>query len=149
MLALKADVRGSEQEELVREIYRAAAEMKDVLSEDHLLLLEQWVNAYKKVSEPILKQIKEEIGMEFIATTISEHIFHEGLLQGKAEGIAEGIAQGETRGEAKGLLEGQIKMLDMFHQVGLVSDEQYQLMLQPLRQQLAELTDSGSPSESS
>ncbi len=142
MLALKADDRGVNREELVREIYRAAAEMKDALSEEHLLLLEQWVNAYKKVSEPILERIKQEIGMEFIATTISEHIFHEGLLQGKAEGIAEGIAKGEARGEARGEIEGQIKMLDMFHQLGLVSDEQFQLMIQPLRQQLAELTDS-------
>jgi flagellar biosynthesis/type III secretory pathway protein FliH len=133
MLALKADDRGIEQEELIREIYQAAAEMKDVLSEEHLLLLEQWVNAYKKVSEPMLKQIKKEIGMEFIATTISEHIFHEGLLKGKAEGEAKGKAQGE--------IEGQIKMLDIFHQLGLVLDEQYQLMIQPLQQQLAELTD--------
>ncbi len=88
--------------------------------------------------------------MEFIATTISEHIFHQGLLEGEArgeakgeaKGKAQGEAQGEAKGKAEGEVNGQIKMLDMFHQLGLISDEQYQLMMHPLRQKLAELADS-------
>lgn len=40
MLALKADDRDADPEELVREIYRAAAEMKEKLIEDRVLLLE-------------------------------------------------------------------------------------------------------------
>ena len=65
--------------------------------------------------------------MEFIATTISEHIFHEGLLQGKAEGE----------------VSGQIKMLEMFYQLGILQEEQFQLMIHPLRKKLEELSDSG------
>ncbi len=48
LLALKADDRGSDPEELIREIYRAASEMREILTNDQLLLLEQWADAYKK-----------------------------------------------------------------------------------------------------
>ena len=131
MLALKADDHGTDREELVRAIYQAAAEMQDALTDDHRLLLEQWVNAYGKIPEPGMTHIKKELGIEFIATTISEHIFHEGLLEG------------EARGKVEGKAEGKVTMLDMFHQLGLISDEQYQLKMHPLHQQLAKLTDSG------
>jgi hypothetical protein len=115
---------------LVGELYRAAAEMQERLTEDHLLLFEQWVNAYAHIAEPVLEQIKKETRMEFVATTISEHIFHEGEVKGRAEG------------EAKGEVKGQIKLLEMLYQLGIVSEDQFQRMIEPLRQQLAKLTES-------
>ncbi len=90
LLALKADDRGTDPEELVCEIYRAAAEMKDRLTNGQLLLLDQWVAFYKKISDRTLDRIKKEADMEFVETTISEHIFNQGILRGKAEGKAEG-----------------------------------------------------------
>jgi len=90
LLALKADDRGTDPEELVCEIYRAAAGMKDRLTNGQLLLLDQWVAFYKKISDRTLDRIKKEADMEFVETTISEHIFNQGILRGKAEGKAEG-----------------------------------------------------------
>ncbi len=69
--------------------------------------------------------------MEFIATTISEHIFHEGEVKG------------EARGEARGEVKGQITILETLYQIGILSEEQFQRMIRPLRQKLAELVDSG------
>ena len=65
-------------------------------------------------------------------------------MKGKAAGITEGKAAGLVEGETK----GQMAMLELFHQLGLISDEQYQIMAQPLRQKLAKLTRSASSEES-
>ena len=126
MLALKADDRGTDREALVREIYTAAAEMKDRLTEDHLLLLDQWVNFYANVSKQTVQKIKEEHRMNMIATTISEHIFNQGMIEG----------------EAKGKVEGQLSLLETLHQIGLLTDEQFHNMARPLRQKLAEFAGS-------
>jgi uncharacterized protein (DUF2164 family) len=75
---------------LVYEIYQATARMKAQLSSEQLLLITQWVNFYNRVSEPVLEQIKPEVHMEFVETTISEHIYNQGKAEGKAEGILEG-----------------------------------------------------------
>jgi hypothetical protein len=130
MLALKADDRGIDADALVYDIYRAAAVMRDRLTDDHLILLEQWVNAYKKISERQLALIRKETRMEFVATTISEQIFHEGLRQGKAEGKAEGA------------IAGQISMLETLYRNGMLSEQEFHSMARPLRQQLAELVSS-------
>ncbi len=76
LLTLKADDRKTNPDELVYEIYRAAAAMKDELTNEQLLLIDQWVSFYKKVSEQRLDKIKKEIKMSFIETTISEHIYN-------------------------------------------------------------------------
>ncbi len=89
LLALKANDRGTDPEHLIREIYRAASEMKDILTNDQLLLVGQWADAYKKVPKQTTDRIKKEVGMEFIATTITEHIHHEGEIKGKIEGKIE------------------------------------------------------------
>lgn len=127
MLALQADDRGADPEALIRAIYQAAAEMKSMLTDDHLLLLERWVQTYKKVSQPTLERIQKEIRMDFIATTISEHIFHEGEVRG------------EARGEARGKVEGQIDLLETLYHKGLLPKTEYQRMIDPLRKQLAQL----------
>lgn len=132
MLALKADDRGVEQETLVREIYRAAAALRNQLTDDRLLLLEQWVNFYSRLHRQTVRAIKEETRMDMIATTISEHIFNQGLAKGEAEG--------EARGEVRGKIEGQLSMLETLRQFGQVTDEQFERMAGPLRQKLQELT---------
>ncbi len=48
LLALKADDRKTDPEKLVRKIYRAAAAMKNELTREQLLLIDQWVGFYKK-----------------------------------------------------------------------------------------------------
>jgi uncharacterized protein (DUF2164 family) len=90
LLALKANDEGTDPKQLVYEIYQATARMKAQLSSEQLLLITQWVNFYNRVSEPVLEQIKPEVHMEFVETTISEHIYNQGKAEGKAEGILEG-----------------------------------------------------------
>jgi len=89
-----------------------------------------------------------------IETTISEHIFNQGLAKGKAEGIAEGISKGKAEGIAEGIskgkvegvteglfkgLEQQIALLDTLHQQGILSESQLRNMLLPLQAQLKAL----------
>jgi len=61
--------------------------------------------------------------MEFVETTISEHIYN----QGKAEGLA------------KGLLEGQLVVFENLHQLGILSDAQMNAMAAPIQQKLKDL----------
>jgi len=124
LLALKANDEGSDPGKLVYEIYSAAARMKDHLTADQMLLINQWVAFYKKITEPAFEKIKKEVRMELVETTISEHIFN----QGKAEGIIEG--------ELKGELKGQLAVLESLYRQGILSEEQMKYMTAPLRQQL-------------
>ena len=128
LLALKADDRGTDPEELVAEIYRAAEKMKVELTNDQLLLIDQWVNFYKKVSDQRYYKIKKEIKMDFVETTISEHIFNQGKIEGESKG--------EAKGEAKGKVKGKIEMLEKLYQEGLLSAEQLKEKTEPLRQLL-------------
>ena len=68
--------------------------------------------------------------MEFIETTISEHIYNQGKAEGKVEGKAEGI------------LEGQLAVLEILYQQGILSTEQMNAMSAPLRQKLNDLVRS-------
>ena len=80
--------------------------------------------------------------MALIETTISEHIFNQGLAKGKAEGIAEGISKGKVEGVTEGLFKGleqQIALLDTLHQQGILSELQFKTMLLPLEAQLKAL----------
>jgi len=65
--------------------------------------------------------------MEVIETTISEHIFNQGALEGKVEGKAEGE------------IIGQIKSLEILYQEGVLTEEQLKKRVTPLRQELEEL----------
>jgi len=122
LLTLKADDRKTNPDELVYEIYQAAAAMKDQLTNEQLLLIEQWVNLYKKVSDKKLETIKKEISMSFIETTITEHVYNQGWIQGEAEGEAKNkkktainmLKMGidvETIWKATGLEKDKIKQL--------------------------------------
>jgi len=144
LLALKADDTGTDPELLLHEIYRAVAQMKDELDHDRLLLIHQWTDFYKKVPDETIRKIRKEVNMEVIETTISEHVFNQGVLhgimRGKAEGEIRGKAEGEIRGEIKGIRE-QIANLESLHQQGVLSKQQTDLMIIPLRQKLNDLTE--------
>ena len=119
LLALKADDRETDRETLVTEIYHTAEQMGDTLDNDKKLLIEQWVNAYNDLPPKSLEKIKKEVKMSFVATTISEHIWNKGLITGK--------------------LEGQIQIIENLYVSGVLSQEQYEGMIQPLRKQLQEI----------
>ena len=117
LLALKANDRKTNPEELVYEIYRAAAAMKNKLTNEQLLLIDQWVSFYNKVSEPGLEKIKKEIKMDFIETTITEHVYNQGWIKGEIDGKADG----EIEGEIKGRKNTAVNLLNMGIDVKVIS----------------------------
>ncbi len=122
LLALKANDKGTDPEKLVREIYHTASELKDRLTNEQLLLIDQWVNAYKKVADQTLDKIKKEVKMAFVATTITEHIQHES----------------EIKGEIKGKIKGKIELLENLYTQGILTKELFEEMAKPLRNELNE-----------
>jgi hypothetical protein len=123
LLALKANDEGANPEALIREIYRAVADMKNQLTNDQLLLVEQFVSFYKKIPDKTFEQIKKEVKMSDIATTISDHIKNEGKNEGKIEGN----------------LEGKISILESLFQQAILTKEQFEQMIQPLRKKYNEI----------
>jgi hypothetical protein len=85
LLALKANDKDTDPEQLVYEVYQAVAAMKNQLTHDQLLLINQWVDYYKKIPNPTFKKIKQETNMGYIATTITEHIQNQMYAKAKAE----------------------------------------------------------------
>jgi len=65
--------------------------------------------------------------MEFIATTITEHIRHQSEIQGKI--------QGKTEGK----IEGKIEILENLYIQGILSKERFEEMVAPLRKKLSEI----------
>lgn len=124
LLALKANDENTDPEQLVYAIYQATARMKDHLTADQLLLINQWVDFYKKIPAQTFQRIKRDINMELVETTISEHIFN----QGKAKGILEG--------QMKGMLVGQLTAFEQLYRQGLLSESIFNNMVTPIRQQL-------------
>ncbi len=127
LLALKADDRETDHEKLVYEIYRAASEMKNGLTNEQMLLLDQWVSFYKKIPDKTLYRIKKEVNMEFIETTITEHIFNQGMLRGKAEGKTEGKTEGKKE-TAVNLLKLGIDIKIVSQATGLSEEEIKQMI---------------------
>ena len=119
LLALKADDRNVQPEQIIYEIYQTAARMKDRLTNGQLLLIDQWINFYKKVSQEQLEEIKEEIEMSFVATTITEYIQHEAKEEGK--------------------IEGSIKTLEILFHEGILSQQEFEKRVAPLRKELQTL----------
>jgi len=128
LLALKADDTGTDPESVIYEIYREVDRIKNELTPDRLLLVKQWIDCYKKVSEETLTKIRKETGMEVIETTISEHIRNQGKIEGKIEGEIKGI-------------NGQIALLESLHSQGVLSKKKMEKMIIPLRQKLNELSE--------
>jgi hypothetical protein len=143
LLALKANDVGIDRESLVYDIYQAVVQLKDTLEDEHLLLVNQWVDFYKNIPVQRHQQIRQEFNMDYIETSITEHIHNQGRVQGKAEGLvegkAEGLVEGKAKGKAEGLIEGQMMLLEQMYQQGLVLDTMYESMSQSLRQKLQAL----------
>jgi hypothetical protein len=59
--------------------------MKDQLPRDILLLIEQFVSFYKKISQETFERIKKEVSMDDYPETISEYYILEGKKEGKME----------------------------------------------------------------
>jgi flagellar biosynthesis/type III secretory pathway protein FliH len=138
LLALKANDKNTEPEQLIRAVYEAVTVFKPDLTHDQLLLVNRWVEFYKKVPPRTFQQIKKKFNVALIETTISEHIFNQGLAKGKAEGIAEGVSKGKVEGKAEGL-EQQIMLLKALHEDGVLSKSRLKNLLLPLEAQLKAL----------
>ena len=69
--------------------------------------------------------------MDFVETTISEHIRNQGRLEGRLEGKIEGRTEGK--------IEGRIETLENLYIQGILSEEQFEKMAAPLRLKLAGL----------
>ncbi len=119
LLALKANDKGTDPEKLVYEIYHAASEMRDILTNEQLLLIGQWVSAYKKVTDRTPDRIKKEVKMDYTETTITEHIFNQGKIEGE--------------------IKGQIKTLENLYSQGILLKEMFEEMVTPLRRKLNDL----------
>jgi ABC-type branched-subunit amino acid transport system ATPase component len=83
LLALKANDKDTDPEKLVREIYQTVSQMKDQLSRDILLLIEQFVSFYKQISQETFERIKKEVNMNDYPETISEYYILEGEKRGE------------------------------------------------------------------
>ena len=146
LLALKANDKNTEPEQLIRAVYEAVTVFKPDLTHDQLLLINQWLDFYKKVPRQTFQQIKKEFNVAMIETTISEHIFNQGLAQGKAEGKLEGKQEGRMEGKQEGRMEGkqegleqQIALLKTLHEEGVLSKSRLKKLLLPLETQLQAL----------
>jgi len=135
LLALKANDKGTDPEVLIRDIYQAVSKLKDQLTNDQLLLIEQFVSYYKKISNQTFEKIKEEANMSMIATTITEHYKNEGIIKGKIEGKIEGINEGIIKGK----VEGEISLLEKLFQQAVLTKEQFEQMIAPLRKKYDEI----------
>jgi len=100
LLALKANDKDTDPEELVRKIYQTASQMKDQLPRDILLLIEQFVSFYKKISQETFERIKKEVNMIDYPETISEYY------------ILEGEKKGEKKGEKRGEIKATLSIID-------------------------------------
>ncbi|MCP4110084.1 MAG: hypothetical protein GY749_31945 [Desulfobacteraceae bacterium] len=63
---------------------------EDELTNEQLLLLNQWVSFYRKISDEKFDRIKKEADMDAVETTITEHIFNQGVIKGEVTGGGQG-----------------------------------------------------------
>jgi hypothetical protein len=69
--------------------------------------------------------------MSFSATTISEHYMNEGRIEGET--------MGEFRGEFRGIIMGKIEMMEELYRFSVLSKEQMEKIIEPLKAQLQDL----------
>ena len=119
LLALKADDRGCDREELIREIYRYVHEQENALTDRQKMLVEEVVQAYAALPPRKVQTIKEEAGVTFVASNIEEHYIHIGEERGKILGaielvkemLAEGSITREHYQRRMKVLEADLKKL--------------------------------------
>lgn len=70
--------------------------------------------------------------MEFVETTISEHIFNQGMIKGEIKG--------RTEGRIEGKIEGEIEALEKLYKQGILTETQFKKRIAPLRKSLNKLT---------
>jgi len=104
LLALKANDKGTNPEDLVRKIYQSVSKMRNNLSRDKLLLIEQFVSFYKKIPQETFEIIKKEVDMTGYAETISDYYMQEGERKGEKKG--------EKKGERKGEIKATLSIID-------------------------------------
>jgi flagellar biosynthesis/type III secretory pathway protein FliH len=109
-----------------------SAAMKDELTDEKLLLIDRWVGLYKKIPAHRINEIRKEIKMDFVETTITEHVFNQGKIEGEAKGKAEGKVEGKV--------EGQLELLQKLYQEGILTAKQLKAKTEPLRQMIRQLT---------
>ena len=165
ILALKADDSDCDREQLTREIYRAAAEQKESLTNDQKLMIERFVVTYANLPETTVDKIKKEANMTFVASTITEHILHQGELIERArsqeqikrevEGRKQAEAKAERaeverkraeverkRAEAKAKRSSLTNIEELFEE-GIISAQTFEMKAAPLRKALAEQAGDG------
>ena len=136
LLALKANDAGCCRETLVREIYQAAAENANNLTNEQKILIERFVLYYAALPEEAVDQIKKEVEMTFVATTLTEHLLHEGEKRGRKQGEKYGEERGRKQGEERGTIKGAMNTLQEFHDLGIIPTDIYQARMASLKQQL-------------
>jgi hypothetical protein len=124
LLALKADDTDISPEDIIRDIYQTVYEMKDSLTDDQLLLVEQFVDYYRKIPQQTFSKIKKEVNMSFAATTITEHY----------------INIGEERGEKRGLLKGKLQTIQELYEKNIIQKDIFLEMSTSIKEQIKRLT---------
>jgi len=122
LLALVADDRKADPEKMIYEILQAAKNMEDILTDDIKLLIWQWIDFYKKIPEKTVEKIKQEVGMSYIATTITEHYQMQGRFEGKKEGKKEGIKEGIFK-TARNMLKDSVPIETIKKYTGLGNED--------------------------
>ena len=134
LLALKADDTDISPEDIIRDIYQTVYEMKDSLTDDQLLLVEQFVDYYRKIPQQTFSKIKKEVNMSFAATTITEHYINIGEERGEK--------RGEKKGEKKGLLKGKLQALQELYEKNIIQKDIFEEMSTAIQEQIKRLTAS-------
>ena len=130
VLALKANDAGCDREQLVHEIFTNLKEHYATLTDEQKLSAMRCVKNYAGIPTKRVTAIRKEVGMVYTGSTITEHIRYE------AEQIGE--KRGEKRGEIRGI-QGQIAMLQEFHDSGLIPTDIFKQRLELLQKQLGNL----------
>jgi len=142
LLSLKAAHRKKSiaREDLLRDIYAFAVQIEPELSDDHRLLIEQFVAQYSKIEQNTVERIKREVNMNVSAPTITKHYEligeERGIKLGEKRGEERGIKLGEERGVKLGAIEGQIKAFKSLLDEGLLTQAQYDEKVTPLKEKL-------------
>ena len=130
LLSLKANDKGVDREDLIRAIYQAVSEMKPGLTNEQMLLVSQWVDAYGKIAKQKIQKIKKEANMEAVETTIGEHFMNMGMEKWMAKGMEQGM------------IEGKIRMIEDLYLKGMLTRQFFDEMTAGLKKELDALQDS-------
>lgn len=117
LLALKADDRKCDREELVREVLKGLEKIRSGLTNVQLLAVDQFIEQYKDISEDRYETIKKEVNMAFVASTINEYYEHIGEERGVKRGRKQGIEIGE--------LNGKVSLLEELYKKGIITKKDF------------------------